>query len=105
MSATPLPPPDPTGLGNSPFFPKSRVKACAWQVTMADATAAAAVAGFRPTARSGPTRLYVQRDWKTAASISPTPAGVVVKPAWTTAQMAIVAGILVVLFLGLCAPL
>lgn len=66
--------------------------------------AAAAAAGFRPTARSGPNRVYVQRDWKIAATISPTPTGVVVKPAWTTAQMAIVAGVLGLLFLGVCGP-
>ncbi|WP_346535525.1 hypothetical protein [Micromonospora sp. DPT] len=72
---------------------------------MDDAAAAAAAAGFHPTTRSGPNRLYVQRDWKTAATISPIHGGVAVKPAWTTGQLAIVAGILVLLVLGLCAPI
>ncbi|MFI6332915.1 hypothetical protein ACIBBG_31990 [Micromonospora chersina] len=104
MSATPAPPPDPTALGNSPFFPKSKVKGCAWQVTMDDAVAAAAAAGFRPTTRSGPNRLYVQRDWRTAAWITPTHGGVVVKPAWTTGQLVLVAAVITVLAIALCLP-
>jgi hypothetical protein len=46
--------------------------------------------------------VHVQRDWQTAATISPMPGGVVVKPAWTTAQLVIVAGVLVLLALGVC---
>ncbi|WP_147434747.1 hypothetical protein [Micromonospora musae] len=71
---------------------------------MHDAMAAVSSAGFRLTPRSGPSRVYVQRDWRTAATISPTPSGVVVKPAWTTGQMVLVAAILPLLFFGLCLP-
>lgn len=69
---------------------------------MDEAIAAATAAGFRPTTRSSPTRLCVQRDWKTAATISPTYGGVVVKPAWTTGQLVVVVVVLVLLFIGLC---
>jgi hypothetical protein len=66
------------------------------------AVAAAQAGGWQVTARSGPARVYVQRDWRTAATITPTPAGVVVKPAWTTGQMILVGMVLTLLVLGLC---
>jgi hypothetical protein len=92
----------PSPTPDSPFTRGGNVKGRAWQVPMDEALAAANAAGFRMTTRSGPNRAYVQRDGKTAATISPTPGGVVVKPAWTTGQMVIVAGVLVLLFFGVC---
>ncbi|MCO1597411.1 hypothetical protein M8C17_19860 [Micromonospora sp. RHAY321] len=71
----------------------------AWQVPIDQAVAAATSAGFRVTTRSGPTRVYVKRDWRAAARITPTHGGVVVKPAWTGEQAALVAAVLILLCL------
>lgn len=100
----PVPPPDAPRPNDtrSPFSPRDKVRRTAWKVPVDTAVEDAVAAGFSVTSRSGPNRVNVQRDWMTAATITPIPGGVVVKPAWTTAQLAIVAGVLVVLFLGVC---
>ncbi|MEU2699598.1 hypothetical protein [Micromonospora aurantiaca (nom. illeg.)] len=98
MSTTPPPRPE-----RRPFYPRGKVYARTWQITMDEAVEAARTAGFHVTPRSGPNRVYVQRNWSTAAWITPTHGGVVIKPAWTTGQMYAVAGVLVVLVLGFCA--
>ncbi|AXH88806.1 hypothetical protein DVH21_02050 [Micromonospora aurantiaca] len=67
---------------------------------MDDAVTAATAAGFRVTPRSGPSRVHVQRNLWTAATIRPTHGGVVVKPAWTPAQIAVVIVVLALLLCG-----
>lgn len=77
----PTEPSPPPGWEGSPFSPTGKVHSQAWQVTADEAIAAATAAGFRTTSRSRSNRVHVQRDWNTAATIAPTPGGVVVKPA------------------------
>ncbi|MGC1212624.1 MAG: hypothetical protein WA890_15295 [Micromonospora sp.] len=88
----------------SPFTPTGRIRSQAWQVTMDEALAAAEAAGFRVTAHSGPSRVYAQRGLWTAATITPTPAGVVVKRSWTLAQTAALGVVLVLIVLCLGGP-
>lgn len=87
---------------STPFTPTGKVRPTAWQVGVDHAVAAARAAGFRPTPRSTISRVYVQRDWKTAATIRPTPSGVVVRPAWTTPLTIIVAVVLALLVTAVC---
>lgn len=97
MSTPAEPPVPPNDQQGRPFTPTGRVRSQAWQITMDEAVAAAKSAGFRVTTRSGPSRMYVQRGWWTAAVITPTLAGVVVKRSWTLAQTAVLGAVLVVL--------
>ncbi|MDH6460100.1 hypothetical protein M2302_000251 [Micromonospora sp. A200] len=94
----------PPGRPDSPFPPDGRVCIGAWPVTMDDAMAHATAAGFRATPRSSRDKVVVQRDWKTAATITPTPAGVVVKRELTVAQLAMVGAVLVLLIVVLFGP-
>ena len=81
-----------------------KVRKTPWRVSLQEALAAAEAAGYKPTARSKPNRIHVQRRWNEGAAIRPMPGdtGVVIRPAWTTAQMWVVAGILFLLFFGWC---
>lgn len=88
----------------NPFTPAGMIRNQAWQATMDEAVAAAKAAGFRVTTRSGPSRVYVQRGQWTAASITPTPAGVLVKRSWTLAQTAVLGAVLVLIVLCLGGP-
>jgi hypothetical protein len=87
---------------STPFPPTGQVRKQAWPVTVGEALEVADAAGFRTTPRSGPDRAHVQRDWRTAATIRPVPGGVVVKPAWTTTQLAVVAAVLALFVFGVC---
>jgi hypothetical protein len=75
-----------------------KVRRAYWPITVDDALRAAHEAGYAPTGRGRTTRLHVQRDWHHAAVISQAPTGVMIRPAWTTAQMIIVA-VIMILFL------
>lgn len=91
-----------TTPGSSPFSADKKIRKGAHPLTIDQALEAARAAGFMPTARSRPHRAHVQRSWNNAATIQPVPSGVVVKPAWTTAQMLIVAGVLFFFVFGVC---
>lgn len=73
-------------------FTKDRINVGAWPITVDEALGAALDAGFHLTARSATDRLHVQRDWLTAAMITPTAGGVVVELAWTVEQAWFVLG-------------
>ncbi|GLZ62890.1 hypothetical protein [Micromonospora sp. NBRC 107095] len=90
MTATP----DPTRPDTGPFT-GGRVYTGSWQVPMDAAVASATAAGFRVTPRSSRHRVIVERGVWTAASISPTPAGVVVRRSMTLAQTAILGAVIV----------
>lgn len=94
MTATPA-----TG----PFLPNGKVAPGAWPLSPQEAVAAAQAAGFRVTSRSDAKRIVAHRDWMTEVTISPTPAGVVVKRTLTVAQLAMV-GAVIVLLVVLCGP-
>jgi hypothetical protein len=76
----------------SPFAGK--IKRGYWPLTAQAALAEAEAAGYLPTGRGGAHKLHVQRDWHHAAAIVPGATGVVIRPAWTRAQMIIVTLIL-----------
>ncbi|MEU1240025.1 hypothetical protein ABZ388_06670 [Micromonospora parva] len=86
--------PDPTRPATGPFT-SGRVYTGAWQIPMDAAVASATTAGFRVTPRSNARRVIVERGVWTAASITPTPAGVVVRRSMTLAQAAIVGAVIV----------
>ncbi|RAN92670.1 hypothetical protein GAR05_06162 [Micromonospora saelicesensis] len=96
MTATPGTPADPTRPESGPFT-AGRVYTGAWQIPMDQAVASATAAGFRVTPRSNHRRVFVERGPWTAATISPTPAGVVVKRSMTLAHTAIVGAVIVLL--------
>jgi hypothetical protein len=68
--------------------------------SVANATAA----GFRVTPRSHRNRVFVERGPWSAASITPTPVGVVVKRSMTVAQTAIIGAVIVLLIVCVGAP-
>ena len=83
-----------------PAFSAAKVRKQMLPISLQQALADAAAAGFRQTARSRPDAAYVQRAWNAAATIRPVPGGVVIAPAWTTAQIAVVVVVLVLLCVG-----
>jgi hypothetical protein len=101
---TETPQPAPSPFSSAARSVGGKVRKRSWPLTVDEAVRAAQEAGYTVTPRSTSTRAHVQKAWNNAATITPVPGGgVVVKPAWTTAQIVIVVGILVVLFLGFCA--
>jgi hypothetical protein len=82
-----------------------KVRKTPWRVPVQEALAAAEAAGYKPTPRSKPHLIHVQRKWNEGAIIQPMPGetGVVIRPARTTAQIAVVVGILLLFAIGLCA--
>ncbi|MGW3608921.1 hypothetical protein ACWD6N_03380 [Micromonospora sp. NPDC005163] len=103
MTASPDMPADPTRPEGGPFT-DGRVYTGAWQIPMDEAVASATAAGFRVTPRSHRTRVFVERGRWTAAAITPTPAGVVVKRSMTLAQTAIVGAVIVLFIVCVGAP-
>lgn len=88
---------------DSPFRPRGKVRQRPWwPVSMDEAMNAAHKAGFRAASGGPAGSVHVQRGLWTAATITPAPGGVVVKPAWTTAQVMAVGVFLVLLFIGIC---
>lgn len=88
--------------GPGPFSATKKVRKGFCQLTLDEALTEARGAGFRETAHSKATRAHVQQSWNNAATIRPVPGGVVIKPAWTTAQVWIVVGVLFLLLFGVC---
>lgn len=89
---------------DKPFTPTGRVIPGAWQISMDEAVATATAAGFRVTPRSNRDRVFVERGPWAAASIAPTPAGVVVRRSMTLAQTAIVGAVIVLIILCVGGP-
>lgn len=87
----------------SPFRKHGKVRQHPWwPVGMDEAMQSAHEAGFR-AATGGPRgSVRVQRGLWTGATITPVPGGVVVKPAWTTAQVVAVGVVLALLLLFVC---
>lgn len=82
-----------TGMDAGGDFPRK-----GWhEITMAQAMAQAQAAGYRPTSHG-----TLQRGPWRAIEITPAPGGVMVKGAWTTAQLAVVGVFLVLLVIGVC---
>ena len=86
----------------SPFTGK--IRKGIWPLSVTEAAAAADAVGFKATPRSKGDRLHVQRRWNEAATIRALPGnnGVVIRPAWTSAQIVAVIAVLCLLAFGVC---
>lgn len=103
MTATPDVPASPNQPEGGPFA-DGRVRSGAWQIPMDEAVASATAAGFRVSSRSHRDRVFVERGRWAAASITPTPAGVVVRRSMTLAQTAILGAVIVLLIVCVGGP-